>query len=86
MAAVDKRIERAAKILRLLPAKKRTPILDVIEFLAQEGDLDLLLEVDDIEEDLALVKRVRSGNLSGTVMLEEARRGLRGHHVPDYTQ
>ena len=38
----------------------------------------LLLDVQDIEEDLALVKRVRAGDLSGTVTLEEARRRSRG--------
>jgi len=81
MAAVDKRIERAAQILRLLPARIRKTALDFIEFLAQENDLDLLLDVADIEDDLALVKRVESGDFSGTVTLEEARRRLEARHV-----
>jgi hypothetical protein len=81
MAAVDKRIERAARILKLMPARNRKTALDFIEFLAQEDDLDLLVDVDDIGEDLALVKRVRKGDFSGTVTLEEARRRLQADHV-----
>jgi hypothetical protein len=85
MAAVDQRIERAAKILKLLPARNRKTALDFIEFLAQENDLDLLLDMHDIDEDLALVKRVDAGDFSGTVTLEEARRRLEAKHVPSRT-
>lgn len=64
------RLERANRLLQLLPPEQRQSVMDFIEFLAQENDIDLLLDLDGIEEDLAAAKRFRGGDRSGTVTLE----------------
>lgn len=85
MAAVDKRIERAAKILKLLPAGERNSILGFIEFLAEERDVDWLLDEDRVEQHLAAVKRFRKGDRTGTISLDEVCRASEEQHVPALT-
>lgn len=75
------RLERANRLLQLLPPEQRRSAIDFIEFLAQENDIDLLLDLDGIEDDLAAAKRFRSGDRRGTVTLDEARRLLRERDV-----
>lgn len=81
MAIANQRLERAVRLLQLLPAKNRNSAMDFIEWLARENDVDLLLDVEDVGEDLAAAKRFRSGDCTGTVTLQEARRRLQARHV-----
>lgn len=78
MASTGERLDRATDILRRLPARRRGSALDFIEYLAADTELDgeLGLSAEEIAEDKALVARVRQGDLSETVTLEEARRQL----------
>lgn len=85
MATVDKRIERAAKILRLLPASERNSILGFIEFLAEERDVDWLLDEDRVEQHVQAVKRFRGGDRTGTVTLGEVCRKSKEQHIPAVT-
>jgi hypothetical protein len=69
-------LQRALKILQLLPAAARSSALDFIEYLAYQEDVDLLLDEGALAEDLEAVRRCREGDYSDTMTLEEVRQAM----------
>ena len=72
MSTTTKNLDEIRALLRRLSPRSRRSATDFIHYLADQEDLDLLADEQAVAEDLALFKRVREGDLSGTVTLDEA--------------